>query len=113
MKNKKNLIIIILLILIFGVILFLFLNNKKYDVSFALNGEDHLIIDYGTNYSDPGFVAKNGLGQDISSSVIVTGMVNNLSLGDYEIIYELSYGKVKKELSRIITVDLIDINHKF
>jgi len=110
MKNKKNLIIIILVILVAIVGIVLFLRYKKYDVTFTLNGKDKMIIEYGETFSDPGFVAKNGFGKDLSENVKVTGIVNSFISDDYEIIYELTYDDVRENLTRIVTVDKVDIN---
>lgn len=110
MKNKKIIIIILLLIASIGGILFWYLYNKKYDVTFTLNGDENMIIDYGSSFVDPGFVAKNGFGKDISTNVTISGNVESFLVGEYKISYELSFGKVKKELYRTITVDVLDIN---
>lgn len=109
MKNKKNIIIIILvsLIVILGIILFL--RYKKYDVTFELLESD-MVIEYGSKYVEPGFVAKNGLGKDISEYVTVDGNVDIMTSGQYKLIYKLNYDDVYKELTRIVTVDKISID---
>lgn len=109
-KDKKNIIIIILSVLIIAVSLFLFIKYKKYDITFTLNGEDIINIEYGTDYVDPGFVAKNGLGKDISDNVLVSSEVNPTISGNYEIIYSLLYGNVEKQLTRKVIVGIVDIN---
>jgi hypothetical protein len=109
MKNKKNLIIIlIVLVAIVGIVLFL--KYKKYDVTFVLNGKDKITIEYGETFIDPGFVAKNGFGKDLSENVKVTGIVNSFISDDYEIVYELTYDDVTENITRIVTVNKVDIN---
>ena len=108
MKKKKR-IIIITLVVIITIILLLVCIKVKDNVTFKLI-EENMVIDFGSTYSDPGFIAKNGFGMDISSNVTITNQVNTYEIGNYEIKYELNYGNVKQELYRTVTVDILDIN---
>ena len=109
MKNNKK-IIIIIIIALFSVILFFLYKKVKDNVIFTLVGEESIVADFGSTYFDPGFVAKNGFGMDISSNVTITNPVNTYAIGKYEIKYELNYGNHKQELYRTVTVDVLDIN---
>lgn len=89
MENKKRIIIISAIIIFIVLFTILIIKNNK--VVFYLNGENNIIIKYGEEFIDPGFVAKTGLGKDISDKVIVSGEVNTSVSGVYTVIYELDY----------------------
>lgn len=98
---KKNLkliiIIIIVLLLLFLIIL---LANKKGGVTFQLLGDTEMQIPQGTKFTDPGFIATNKKGIDISNEVNILGNVETNNMGTYRLIYSLR----GKTLKRMVTV---------
>ena len=100
MKNKKNVLLIVITILL----LFIYFKNKKNNVSFFLNGEQNIVIEYGVPFNDPLFVARDGYGNNIDNNVTITGNVNSFVSGVYKINYELNYNENKINLYRIVTV---------
>ena len=98
---KKNLkliiIIIIVLLLLFLIIL---LANKKGGVTFQLLGDTEMQIPQGTKFTDPGFIATNKKGIDISNEVNILGNVETNNMGTYRLIYTLR----GKTLKRMVTV---------
>ena len=111
MFNKKDIIIIISVAVIIIVGLSLYRINKKKNVVFYLSGEDRITIKYGEVYSDPGVVAKNYSGNDISQYVFTNGSVNSYKSGAYQITYELNYENINKKLSRVVVVSDMDIDN--
>ena len=107
-KDKKNIIIIGLVILVIIIILFFIV--KKNRVTFYINGENTVYIDYGMDYNDLGFVAKDGLGNDLSNKVTVVNNVNVNQPGAYKVIYELNYNG-NNYLTRLVYVRNIDLNN--
>lgn len=59
-------------------------------------------IEIGTNYQDPGAIAKYGL-RDLNVKVI-SNNVNTDVLGTYEIVYEATHNNFIKTMKRIVTV---------
>lgn len=106
MKDKRNIIIIVIVLLI--IILGIYLIIKKNKLDFHLIGEETMMVRYGTKYIDPGVVAKDGFGNDISDSVNVYGVVNPLILGTYRIVYEIDYHGIKT-IERLVVVQNIPI----
>lgn len=97
--------IIIISILIIAVVasaLFLFIFAKP---EIVLNGEQHVKIEYGSEFSDPG--AKAVLrGKDISNQLSSKGDVDVNKIGDYEITYSLKY--LIKTFQKTRTVTVVD-----
>ena len=109
MKDKKKLtyIIIIVFLLIFCIV---FCVLKRNTVKFSLVDNEIMIVDYGTEFFDPGFIANNGFGKEINEYVEINGYVNTLVPGTYRINYYLDYNNVKRNLERVVIVRDIKIN---
>lgn len=110
MRNKKSLIIFIISVIIVVGIAFGVYSYLKNDITFKLNSDPRISIEYGSQFIDPGFSVKNGLGEDLSSFVTVSGQVDSFTDGDYEIIYEFNKDNERKVLSRTVTVEKIEID---
>jgi hypothetical protein len=54
-----------------------------------LHGKIADTIELNTNYTEPGFTAKDKKDGDLTSKVIVTGTVNTNKIGDYQLKYEV------------------------
>ena len=109
MKDKKKLIYIIIIIFLL-ILCIVFCVLKRNTVKFSLVDNEIMIVDYGTEFYDPGFVANNGFGKEISEYVEINGYVNTLVSGTYKINYYLDYNNVKRNLERIVIVRDIKIN---
>ena len=110
MRDKKKLIIFIIsVIIIVGIAVGVYSYLKK-SITFKLNSDPRISIEYGSQFTDPGFVAKNGIGEDLSSFVTVNGNVDSFTDGDYEIIYEFNKDNKVKTLSRTVTVRKIEVD---
>lgn len=72
--------------------------------SFRLKDKQEINVFKGEPYEEPGFIARDQNGNDISSYVYVSGSVNTKVAGQYEITYTLSKDGVRKELKRTIRV---------
>jgi hypothetical protein len=66
--------------------------KKKTPPFITLNGNENHTISLNSTYVDPGAVADDGKGGDISSEIVVTGSVNSDLKGEYPIIYKLGNG---------------------
>ncbi len=107
MKDKKKIIIIGLIILI--IVLIIYLIIKKNRIEFYLNGDEQIVVRYGTTFSDPGAVAIDGFGNDISDAIKSYGEVNTHILGMYRIVYEIDYHGLKT-IERTVLVQSIPID---
>ena len=92
----------ILLISLILIVIITLLNTK---VSFALNGDDTLLINYGQLYVESGFKA-NVFNHNLSDKVEVTTDLDVSVLGEYNINYNLSY--LNKEYNLVRKVKVID-----
>lgn len=83
---------------------------KKEEVSsesfltFELNGNEEITLNIGESYLEPGFYANDTKLGDLTSKVIVSGIVDTTKEGSYTLTYTLTNGKVSKELKRVIKV---------
>jgi hypothetical protein len=57
-----------------------------YFVNFEIQGEQTMLVPVGTPFTDPGVIATEGE-NDITSSVVITGSVDNNTIGLYTISY--------------------------
>ena len=92
----------ILLISLILIIIIALFNTK---VSFALNGEDTLLINYGQLYFESGFEA-NVFNHNLSDKVEVTTDLDVSVLGEYNINYNLNY--LNKEYNLVRKVKVVD-----
>lgn len=109
MKKNKMVISILLAVMVIIIIVFLYL-NKNNEITFSLNGENIITIDYGKDYIEQGFIAYDAKGNDLSEYVSVSGIVNNHLSGAYEITYELKYKDETKILKRIVMVNDLNLD---
>lgn len=92
-------------ILLISLITSFILILNKVKVSFALNGEDTLLINYGQLYIESGFEA-NVFNHNLNDKVEVTTDLNVSVLGEYNINYNLSY--LDKEYNLVRKVKVVD-----
>lgn len=109
-------IVVLVLVAIIGVTAINnYIKNKttakpKGDIVFDLNGTSSMVVYVGEEYIEPGFVAKNEYGNDISKKVITVGSVNTNEAGIYEITYKLNIKSTTLIKNRVVTVvDKTDI----
>lgn len=99
-KNKKfkySVIGVVILIIIIISLFFLFMPKIE------LKGKDEIVLDYPSNYKEPGFKARI-LNRDITPQVKVKGKVDDKKIGEYKIIYEIKYLFMKKNIVRLVKV---------
>ena len=77
--------------------------KKNVDEGFYLKGKDKIILKYGEEYKEDGFVA-NIYNKSHINDVSVNSNININKLGTYEITYSLKYLNYSKTLKRIVTV---------
>lgn len=97
-----KLIILALLLLIVG--LFYFKKNVIF-TDFYLKGDSIIVVNYGDEYKDEGFVAKL-YKKDVSDQVKVSGKINYKKIGTYNLKYKLriDYLNIEKVLIRKVKV---------
>lgn len=109
-NKKKNFsvkkIIIIVLVFLFLLIGFLvfFLNKNSTKYTLTLNGDKDMLIYQDSVYEDPGYKAYDSKGNDLSSSVMVTGNVDSSIVGEYTIVYTFNELTEKRHVSVISNV---------
>ena len=108
-KGKSNVFIIIIIIAIIVILTIIILRSKKSNISFDLIGAETITVEYGTSFVDPGIIAMDGDGEDISKEVIKEGIVNTNQVGVYSITYSLNYNGNDLTLNRTIIVKDIKV----
>ena len=100
-KYKKIIIIggIALLVLIIIIIAILAFKNRKVYYLY-LNGGNEINVYKGSNYIDPGYEARDNYNHNLNNAVIVTGTVDENTIGTYNIRYTLK----DKTVTRIVNV---------
>ena len=83
--------------------------NDKYN--FVLLGGDSINVLHGTEFDDPGYIATDKSGEDLSNNVTVIGGINPVKEGKYEIHYVLKKDNERVELVR--TVYVVSANAEF
>ncbi len=76
----------------------------KVYIDFRLKGSTNITLPVNGTYTEPGFVAGDTLGKDLSSYVKVSGTVNTSKVGTYAIKYTLKYNDYNNTLTRYVTV---------
>lgn len=56
----------------------------------TLYGEDRMVIDAGTSFREPGYIALDNCDGDVSKLVVVSGWVNPYATGNYTLTYTVS-----------------------
>ena len=74
------------------------------DIKFELNGNPTMVLYLNEKYTEPGIIATNEYGNDISENVQIIGDVDTTKEGIYEITYKLTLNKEVLIKTRIITV---------
>lgn len=61
--------------------------NQNNNAKITLNGAYNIYIEKGNTFTDPGVVAKDSNGNNVTSSVVVSGTVDTNTVGNYVITY--------------------------
>jgi len=71
-----------------------------------LLGSASVFVELGTDYTDAGATASDGIGGNITSSILKTGTVDNNTVGDYPLFYNVSdsEGNAATQVTRTVTV---------
>ena len=71
-----------------------------------LLGSASVFVELGTDYTDAGATASDGIGGNITSSIVVTGTLDNTVVGDYTLFYNVidATGNAATQVSRTVTV---------
>lgn len=103
--KKKIFIIFLLFINLFLLVIGILYENirKNVEEGFYLNGEDTIVLQYGEQYEEAGFIA-NIRNKSHINDVIVSSNINVNKLGSYEITYTLSYLNYSKTLKRDVKI---------
>ena len=73
-----------------------------------LDGDNPLTLEYGAPYVEPGFSAQDETDGDITGDVQVSGSVNHLALGTYQLSYNVSDASGNEAPEVIRTVHVVD-----
>lgn len=76
---------------------------ERMNKGFYLKGNDEVIVDYGSEYIDEGFVANIEENKSIKD-IKIENNVNTNKVGNYEIIYTIKYKDKTKSIKRIVKV---------
>lgn len=101
----------ILIALILGAACYVFAYHiNRFQVDLELNGEEHIVLEYGTHFVEPGAAARfygTHLAQEgIEIAVERTGSVDESRVGTYELHYTASHEQWSQEKTR--TVEIVD-----
>lgn len=100
---RKKLIVRVIILSILAVFVVAALMVFIFTPKITLKGKKEMTIELAKDYKEPGYKARY-LGKDITSSVKVTGKVNNSKLGTYKIKYTVKKNGLTGTSSREITV---------
>jgi hypothetical protein len=75
-----------------------------------LEGDTEIEIDFGAEFSEPGFTAADACDGDLTSSVVTSGAVDTTAAGTYILRYNVAdaAGRAAAERIRIVTVGELD-----
>ena len=71
-----------------------------------LKGDKEITINKNSSYQEPGYIAYDKSGNDISKQVVITGSVNPNVIGTYQITYKITSDN--QTLEKIRTVKVVD-----
>lgn len=69
-----------------------------------LKGDKEITINKNSSYQEPGYIAYDKLGNDISKQVVITGSVNPNVVGTYKITYKITSENQTLEKTRTVKV---------
>ena len=91
MLNKKFIVIIIAAIMVYlGINAFAQPSEDTTAPIITLNGDAIMTINVGTNFVDPGATAQDDVDGNLTSEIVVTGDVDEDTLGTYQLRYNVS-----------------------
>lgn len=106
-ENKRLFIILGVVLLVFLIFLFyetIYLDAVS-DIYLTLKGEKEITLELNEEYQEQGAQAKFRK-KDFSKQIKITSNLDNSTLGEYEVLYEVEYKKKKKSIKRkVIIVD--------
>ncbi|MGN0998108.1 MAG: immunoglobulin-like domain-containing protein [Faecousia sp.] len=84
--------------------------HREYELNLTLTGEEKIVLEYGTEYVDPGaegtVCGLQAMAQPQELEVIHSGQVDTSRVGSYQLRYRISYGRYTKMVVR--TVEIVD-----
>lgn len=80
---------ILIVIFLLGAIIIVSCGNDVRAPEIELNGKTNDTIELNSNYSEPGYTAKDKKDGDITNKVMISGVVNPNKTGNYYIKYEV------------------------
>ncbi|MBO4289535.1 MAG: polysaccharide deacetylase family protein [Lachnospiraceae bacterium] len=75
----------------------------------TLLGEEYMVISASMEFEDPGVIAVDGKGNDLSDKVTVEGSVTPYKLGEYELTYSLSNGAETVSVTRTVVIERVEL----
>lgn len=73
-------------------------------LNLSLKGSTVVVIEKGNNYLEPGYVAYDDTGKDLTKEVKVSHNINNNTVGTYQVTYDLAVDSVNKTATRTVKV---------
>lgn len=90
--DKKKLLFIgggILLFIIILIVVIVIISNSGSDYTVELKGQEEVFINLGDDYIEPGYIALDKDGNDVTDLVEITSNVDYNKAGTYEIMYSI------------------------
>ncbi len=75
----------------------------------TLKGNSSITVPASIPYTDPGYTAIDNIDGDITGRVVIAGMVDTDTLGDYTIYYDVSDGARNAAIQQSRTVTVVDM----
>lgn len=97
-KNIKKILLALIVLIVIVVLAILIITTLKNRVTLKLNGDNYIKINLGQEYIDPGYIATDKNGKDISNEVKITGEVDSSKLGLYTIVYKLRTRRIQRTI---------------
>lgn len=85
---------ILLVLIIIIIVIASSVNKPKYYIN--LNGGYEINYYQGVEYNDPGYIASDNHGHDLTNNVTITGSVNTSVIGTYPITYKIGNVSIQR-----------------
>ncbi len=100
-QNIKKFIIIIVGLILLLVLILIIVSLLKNKITFKLLGDNSIKLTEGSEYIEPGYIATDKNGLDISDEVIIDDNIDTSAVGIYHVIYKLRNKKLQRTIKVI------------
>ena len=100
-NNIKKIIIVAVSLIVLIILLLLIISLFKNKVDFRLLGDKNIKLTEGSEYIEPGYIAIDKNGVDLSDEVIIDNNVDTSTMGNYRVVYKLRHKTLQRKIEVI------------